>query len=302
MPPLYIWGIVAALAFIVVVLVSSSFLIDIRHGHGFLYRNLIIRLDNLQADAQVSAEEEVVVILGSSLTAMSINHHEYYYQQFQGKNGRPVHVFKIYMYSCSANDLQYMTDYFEMAQKLQPDLLLIEERIFAFNELNDEMIDAPAWLDRFSLGINSVKEQALFAMGKGKFDEPDIFDFFWKYHDETYGEDSTSVQPYRTEVRRWQDNKRVNAWLSQFSKDGTDIVLLNIPRPESVEKGIEEAKSKPVFQALVKRSEAEYGLRQWDYPGYIPYKFFSGDVHLNKEGMLKYSDWLFHKIDAHLYP
>ncbi|MEZ5042261.1 MAG: hypothetical protein R2828_20350 [Saprospiraceae bacterium] len=301
-PPLYIWGIVLGLVAIVFISLSSSLIVDKREGHGGFYRNFKTRLAHLKATSQVSKEDEVVVILGTSYTAMGINHHDYFYNRFKNERERSVHVFKIYMYSCSSDDFQDMPEYFEAALSLKPDILCLEERLLAFEERHAETQFIPKWIDDFQLGANAIKENLLLKMGKGKSDEPGYFDFFWPYHNESYAEDSTLVAPHQFDLRSFKENKKVNHWLAELKKQKTAIVLLNIPRPKPTEDALLEAKTKPAFEAFMHDYESAFALKHWEFPEPLPFKLFSGDTHLNEKGMMRYSEWLFQQIDTHFHP
>lgn len=301
-PPLYIWGIVFALVAILFTSLAFSFIVDKREGHGVLFRNFNTRLNHLKTTYQVSEEDEVVVVLGSSYTAMGINHHDYFYNRFITEKGRPVHLFKIYMYGCSSDDFQDLPEFFEAAMRLKPDILCLEERLLVFEERHSDALFAPEWIDDFQLGANALKENLLLKMGKRKSEDPGYFDFFWEYHDDSYGDDSTKVEPYKLKIRNFKENKKVNRWLTKLKKQKTAIVLLNIPQPKIIEDAIFELKTKSAFEGFIQAYENAFAIKHWEFPASLPYNHFSGDTHLNEKGMMRYSEWLFQQIDTHLYP
>lgn len=296
-PPISVWLATAILS--VLVIFTSSFVLDVREGHGIFYRDFKDRMQDLEERYQIAEEDEVVLIFGSSLTAMGIQHHDYFYERSQTETGRPIHVFKIYMYSCSAADLQDLPDFFELAIRLKADIVCFEERLLAFNEYNPGMLHVPKWLERFSLRVEGAKEHLLLQIGKGLSDEPRTFDFFWKYHEETFGIDSTTFEPTAFNIRPYQHNKKVNQWLAKLTDIGTQVVMLNLPRPKVTEDALISARKEADFQTLLKAYQENLNLEHWVYPEILPYSHFT-DAHLNRRGMERFSDWLFHQIKVAL--
>ena len=296
-PPLSVWISAATLATLVII--SSSFVLDVRDGHGVFYRDFKNRMQDLEERYQVQEEDDVVIIFGSSLTAMGIQHHSYFYERFISETGKPVHVFKIYMYSCSASDLQDIPDFFEAALRLNADIVCFEERLLAFNEYNPGMLQVPKWLERFSLRIEGVKENLLLKIGKGKSEDPGTFEFFWKYHEEAFGGDSTTFAPTVFNIRPFAKNKMVNKRLQELKDNSVQLVMLNLPRPKVTEEALQSARKEPAFQALLGQYQEKLDMQHWVYPEILPYSYFT-DAHLNRKGMEQFSDWLFNEIKAHL--
>lgn len=294
-PPPSVW--ISAAALVTLFIVGSAFVLEEREGYGAFYRNFQSGMQDLEERYEIAEDDEVVIIFGSSFTAMGIQHHPYFYDRFLSETGEQVHVFKIYMYNCSASDLKELPEFFEAAKRLKADIVCIEERLLAFDEYKSGMLHLPRWLQRYSLRVEGLKEHLLASLGKEDTENPGTFEFFWKYHEEANWVDSTTFGTSAFELRSFAENDHVNQRLAEFQADGVQLVMLNLPRPAVTTRVLKSIKEKQAFQVLLKRYREEFGMQQWEYPEILPYSHFT-DAHLNRLGMERYSDWLFQQIKA----
>lgn len=296
-PPLSVW--ISAAVLVTLLVVSSAFVLDEMEGHEPFYRNFKSGLQDLELRYQVAEEDEVVIILGSSFTAMGIQHHPYFYERFWSEMGKKVHVFKIYMYECSARDLSQLPEFFEAAGRLKADIVCVEDRLLVFDEYKPGALRFPGWLEGYNLRMEGLMKRLLLALGKEESNDPGTFEFFWKFHEDAIGADSTSMAARSYQLRSYAQNKSVNQRLSELQAQGVELVLLQLPRPKVSTVALQSAKADLSFQELLGRYQSEVGMVHWEYPEILPYDHFS-DAHLNRVGMERYSDWLYQQIKAHL--
>lgn len=302
-PPLWTWGIVFSLVAILVFLISSSTVIDLRSGFGANYESFAKRLAHLKSTYEVEPGDKVVVIIGSSFTAMSIDHRPYFYQRYQRERGGNLHVVKLYMFGGNAEHLQKLPDFFEALEFLHPDVVCLEEHLLAFDAQNGPHVNNPTWISDFRLGINGLKNRVFPNEEEEERNDIETFEFFWKYHQESYGADSLEVTASETlKVRSYRSNDRLNTWLNEYISDSTQLICLTIPRPAYIEDGLNSARSNSAYRELQEAYQASLGMKYWTYQEKLPYMMFSGDAHLNAKGMRLFSDWLYQQIDKHLHP
>lgn len=302
-PPLWTWGTAFSLTLVLVFLFSSSTVIDLRTGYGANYESFTKRLANVKSTYLVKPEDKVVVIVGSSFTAMSIDHRPYFYERYKRERGGDLHVIKLYMFGSNAEHLQKLPDFFEALEFLHPDIVCLEEHLLAFDEQNVGQGNRVPWISDFRLGVNALKNRVFPSEEEEERNDIETFDFFWKYHQESYGADSLEVAASKAlKARNYRSNERLNAWLNQYLSDSTQLVCLTIPRPAHIENVLTSTRADKAYQELQEAYQANFDIKYWTYQEEIPYRMFSGDPHLNAQGMRLFSDWLHQQIDKHLHP
>jgi|GEM_PF-2108604 len=302
-PPLWTWGSAFSLVVILVFLIGSSTVIDLRTGFGANYESFKKRLANLKSTYLVKPEDKVVVIIGSSFTAMSIDHRPYFYERYKRERGGDLHVIKLYMFGNNAERLQKLPDFFEVLEFLHPDVVCLEEHLLAFDKQDVGQLNSTAWISDFRLGVNALKNQVFPSVEEEERNEVETFEFFWKYHQESFGADSLEVTTSDSlKARSYQSNVRLNAWLNKYLSDSTQLVCLTIPRPAYIENGLTSAKADKVYEELQGAYQANFNIKYWAYQEELPYLMFSGDAHLNAQGMHLFSDWLYQQIDKYFHP
>lgn len=304
-PPLWVWGSTLGLVVLVVLLIGSSGIIDIRNGFGANYSSFKNRLEQLRSTYEITEADKVAVIIGSSFTAMAVDHRPFFHEVYQREHGGKLHVIKLYMYGCNAQALQKLPDFFEMAGYLQPDVVCIEEHLLTIDEQQGASgnLSLPAWLSDFHLGINAIRKYVFPEADSEERHDLATFEFFWKYHEESYQADSLAVGPTpRFQVRSYSQNKQVNRWLSKYLPEDAELVCISIPRPPYVEQELTKIRQAEDFLSLKQEYQNQLGVDFWVFSDILPYAMYSGDDHLNAEGMRRYSDWLYQQIEKQFHP
>lgn len=302
-PPLWTWASALGLALSIVLVIGSSGIIDVRNGLGMNYDSFKSRLAHLKSTVEVNEGDKVVVVIGSSYTAMAVDHHPFFYQQYQQSHGGNLHVLKLYMYGCNAKLFQKLPDFFEMVDSLQPDLVCLEESLFVYNEDEGGAHSVPDWISDYSLGLNAIKQHFLPPPYIAHLHESSSFDFFWKYHDNTYEADSLDVgQSPDFQVRTYASNKKLNEWLKRYVPKDTPIACITIPKAPYVEQELVKLRGQEDYLAFQREYQKEHGIDFWIFPDTLPYVMYSGDDHLNMTGMRRYSNWLSKQIEKQFHP
>lgn len=301
-PPLWTWSTALAIVVLLVWLLGSSGVIDRRLGFGANYTSFTHRLAKLRADLKLAPEDKVVVVIGSSFTAMSVDHRPYFYERHQRERGGKLHVIKLYMYGCNADRLQQMPEFFEFLVGLKPDLVCLEEHLLAIAE-GEEKASVHRLISNFHLGVEAIKYQLFPSVDEEERHDLKTFEFFWKYHDEAYGADSLAVgPPPELLTRTYKANSQLNSYLEEYLPASAQLVCLAIPRPRYVEEKLMGLRKETPYLTFQQAYQDSFSMINWTYPRILPYHTFSGDDHLNAKGMARFSAWLYEQIDQQLYP
>ncbi len=286
-PPLWVWACTMGFVMLTVFVIGSSGIIDIRHGFGTNYGSFRSRLAHLKSTAEINEGDKVVVVIGSSFTAMAVDHRPFFYDKYQQSHGGNLHVFKLYMYGCNAEVFQRLPEFFEMAASLQPDIVCVEEHLLAINENPDtDGMSIPSWISDFNLGVNAIRSYFLPESDSTEWHDVPTFEFFWKYHDTTYHADSLEVgQKPNYQVRNYASNRRLNKWLKTYVPDNTHIVCISIPRAPHAEEKLAKLRGQEDYLSLRDKYEEQHEVDFWIFPDTLPYIMYSGDDHLNMTGM-----------------
>lgn len=304
-PPLWTWASTLGLVLTFVLVIGSSGIIDIRNGFGPNYTSFKDRLEHLPSEVEINEGDKVVVLIGSSYTAMAVDHRPFFYQMYQQQQGGVLHVIKLYMYGCNAQDLQKLPEFFEMVSYLQPDLLCVEEHLLAIEgqQQSKGRESIPNWIGDFHLGVNAMRNYFLPQLDSAEWHHMPTFEFFWKYHDNSYQADSLSTGPSPNfQVRSYASNEQVNNWLKKYVPDHTDIVCISIPRAPYVEQELTKVRQGENYLKLRQQYQEQLDVDFWKFPDILPYAMYSGDGHLNERGMRRYSNWLSEQIEKQFHP
>lgn len=304
-PPLWTWATTLGLMLSFVLLIGSSGIVDLRHGFGPSYDSFKNRLEHLQSEVEINEGDQVVVLIGSSYTAMAVDHRAFFHQTYQQRHGGVLHVIKLYMYGCNAQKLQKLPEFFDMVSYLQPDLLCLEEHLLVIDEEQQIKMEGniPTWISDFYLGINAMRNYFLPQLDRAEWHDLPTFEFFWKYHDNTYEADSLTTGPSPNfQVRSYASNERVNHRLKTYVPEHTDIVCISVPRAPYTEQVISKLRRQENYLTLRQQYEEQLGVDFWEFQDVLPYAMYSGDNHLNEVGMRRYSNWLGEQIVKHFHP
>ncbi len=304
-PPLWVWGVTLGVVLSLVLLIGRSGIIDIRYGFGANYSSFKNRLEHLSSAYEINEGDKVVVLIGSSFTAMAVDHHPFFHRKYQQQHGGNLHVIKLYMYGCNAQSWQKLPDFFEMAAALQPDILCVEEHLLAIGEkgYTDGRLGLPTWISDFHLGVNAIRHYLFPKVDKEEQHDLTTFEFFWKYHEESYQADSLALGPVPNfHVRSYSHNEQVNQWFSTYLPEDTKLVCISIPRPPKVERELARIRQEEDYLRFQQQYQEQLGMDFWFFPAILPYAMYSGDDHLNTRGMRRYSDWLNEQIEKQFHP
>jgi hypothetical protein len=87
--------------------------------------------------------------------------------------------------------------------------------------------------------------------------------------------------------------------MDQLRDQGSDIAILQLPRPEKIEHAYLTERSLRKKEELLEQYQKQYGLTYWTFTRNMPFRYYWDISHLNKHGQLIFSESLFVKILDH---
>lgn len=311
MLPLQAWGIVIGLALLIFGLLGTLKLPNshqYQHPQQNGYLNFQHRLKNLEAQIQEEPEVFRVISIGSSLVASAVARDSFFNQQFQ-RTGKPIVAHRIFFPGANYTFLEdpHLLAFLE---KVQPDLLCLEDQTFLFQEGKLDMVwPRPFFSDlhhTFVHNLNTLKHLLLPAYFSepgfdGIVDSTLTFDTDYAMLDSMIApEDSLDYQITERSIRRKNSIRRFNTLLDDLSEKGTQVAVINLARPAPVEKIHLSEAWKVRRDALVRQYQQSLNLEYWSFPEELPFRYFWDLDHMNGKGRRVYSEWLSGKI-AQIY-
>lgn len=304
-PPLYVWGLVLLISCLFIIPLSTIELTDKRISgkKKWSYQRFKMRLSNFNKKFQVEDDAFVVFIIGSSCSAMAVNHNRYFHRRFFEEKGKKVYVYKLYKNGVDARSLEVISDFFSTALKLEPDLLCIEDRILAFQKSEKNFKKGPLWLNTFHRNLFKLRKNFFVQSSSYKtFKKVDGFEYFSKNHHKTIREKLAkgTFQEKEKRIRTFQENETYNHWLDTIKARNIKLVIHKVPQIIPVEEKVYGGKNEIPFRQIIEDYQNEYQIAFWDFEKEFPLELFSDPLHLNEKGMNVYSNWLFEKINDYL--
>ncbi|PHN03131.1 hypothetical protein [Flavilitoribacter nigricans] len=309
MLPLGAWAVVITLAVLVfgglgaMRLPGDTAFLD---SHEMRYANYKVRLHNLIRNEVVPEEAYHVIIFGSSLTAQGVLRDSFFEHFFQ-QLGKPVHVNRVFYAGASYKMLED-PDLLAYLENARPDLLCIEDQVLFFEPLPE--LDWPNPLPvqfqkRYVHNLNVLKHRLLPSAFpkpglKRQIDSTITFDVRYKQADSVISHrDSIQFEIQERSVRKRRYTRKFNRLAEQLTDSGTDLVILNLPRPAAIEGQYmserELRRRVSLLEAYRQRFEVDY----WTFERPLPFRFYWDISHLNKYGQQIYSEWLAERIEQH---
>lgn len=309
MLPVQVW--------VVILLITAVFftvlgVIDLPNSHPIKfnyqknYANFQVRIANLSTQLEEHCEEFHILTFGSSLLASAVARDTFFNSRFQ-QEGKPITVTRIFRPGAVYTTLEDSI-LISFLEKFQPDLICIEDQSF-FLEPNEDLTWPGSPLSRlhrnYVFNVNTLKHLLLPQV----FPEPGLnfqldptltFDIDHAELDSIISQqDSIDYEVTMREVRNWSGTRRFNELVQTLEKQGTRLIVINIPRPEQIEKSY---LSKPQIKKrdrLIRKYQKKTSFEYWDFGQAFPFRYYWDIRHVNRYGREIYSNWLFERIDQH---
>ncbi|MFT6783554.1 MAG: hypothetical protein ACJA1A_003495 [Saprospiraceae bacterium] len=263
------------------------------------------KLANLSKKQSDRTDEYRVLIFGSSLTENAIFQDQYFQDRFQVE-GKNIQVNTLF-YAAAYYDMLNNPELLEYILTTKPDLLCIEDQVFLF-EPKEELIKTQTLTSKlhynYISNINILKHKIFPKF----FPNPSVHDnsgdstiTFATPHPRAEiiisHEDSTNYKPIRRITRKYGKTTQFNKVLTTLNQSGTDLVILNIPRPRLIEKDLLSKKQMRKKERLINQYKEKINVEYWQFDQPLPFKYYWDIAHLNGSGQEIYSNWLFERID-----
>jgi hypothetical protein len=304
-PPLNSWMIAGLISVIAVGLLAFPQLFGlgdpteawIRHRMFAFFENMdgLVKEEGPKADTAFR-----VLVFGSSLTQAGVEQDVFFEERFQSE-GRDISFYKTF-FRGGSNEVLWTPAFYQAVERLEPDLICLEDQIFAFHPRAHHKLHYPAWIRNYSHGLDLIRRRLVAKMEFSPIleDKNQGFDQFLKHQKATALVDTTNFSlPPRT-VRPYDSNELLNQHLTKWTNQGVDIVVYHLPRPAPIEKGFLDPQQRATYEELMSVYQRLHGVEYWPAGDSYPFAYYFDDRHLNEQGRSVFSNWLVQQIDARI--
>lgn len=284
----------------------------IKRHHDEMYANFSVRMENLSAQLEAHCEAFHVVTFGSSLLASAVTQDTFFNRRFQ-QQGKPITVTRIFQPGAVYSMLEdpILNNFLE---KFQPDLLCIEDQSFFLEPINGIIRSRSQWSKihrNYVFNLNRMKHFLLPQIFSEpatirKTDNPIIvdssltFDIDHAVLDSIIPQqDSLDFEIRMRKVRNWRASSRFNKLVQTLAEKGTTVAVINVPRPEQIEKAYLLKRERSKRERLIRKYQQKTNFEYWPFESAFPFRYYWDTRHVNKYGRKIYSDWLLERIDQH---
>ncbi|GAB4040286.1 hypothetical protein [Spirosoma gilvum] len=296
--PLWVWLLTGVAALVVFsLLIALAFWSERQGADQFTHRVETV----LQKEWAARADSITrVVVLGSSQVESGIADTAF----FNGRCPQPIRVVKLFLYSANMEDFMNESPVVQLIERYPPDVLCLEENMVLFRLAHDEKPTPHnhfvEWINRhFMRQLQALKVR----LGLARQTAPS-FQGFHPSHFQSNQKDTLHLsqpladirsRPVRTET----ELPALSASLQRLHQQGTQVVLLNIPRPYPLETVIQGETRAPLLARLIANYRECCQVDYWRYPYSMPFCYYIDYAHLNHLGTSVYSAWLADQICLH---
>jgi hypothetical protein len=113
--------------------------------------------------------------------------------------------------------------------------------------------------------------------------------------------DTVAFIPFERTIKNIENLDYLTKGLNQLNNAGIKSVIVDVPKPQKIEKLIYTNSLNKDREALLKIYKEEYGIEHWSYSGQpIYFRHLRDEGHLNREGKSMYTKWLIGKIEKEI--
>ncbi|MEM1219282.1 MAG: hypothetical protein AAGH79_10230 [Bacteroidota bacterium] len=300
-----VWIITAALSVAVGVLLAFLQMLGISDPTEAWVRGRISGyLTEMEALAQEASILDTgtyrVVVVGSSLTQAGVDKDSIFSQRFRS-HGLNIQLFRTFSRGGS-NEMLWTPAFYEAIMRLEPNLVLLEDQVFAFRPREQHKLHFPFWIRNFNFTVNKLLENRLQVRELLSIPETKnkYFKQYLQYDQETALVDTVHYQLPRRRVRGRNFNPLFDERIEAWNKAGIQVVIYHVPRPAAIETQFLSRRERDRYEGLLNSYKADYGIGYWKKDWALPFASYFDDKHLNQRGRHQYSNWLFEQITTHV--
>lgn len=307
--PLKFWYIILGFSLITIIIIASLSLPQNNQFRRSADINLAIfklRLDNIQKDLLKENDDFKVVILGTSITADGIDQDTVLTNKFKN-SGKKITVARLFYAAADYHLLNNVT-FLDFLKAIKPDILCIEDQLFLM-EPKKGLKESKSFIKNIHYNFIYNSNLLKHYIAPNLFPEPGysiksdlhlIFNFPRQDEDVIVpAEDSLNYDIELRNIRDFQKTNRFNKTAKALSNQGTEMVLLNLPRPRNIGSQILSLSQLKKRDELISSYKENIGLQYWQFQQELHFIHYRDQVHLNKTGRKIYSEWLFNQINEH---
>ena len=253
------------------------------------------RMVHLEKAWKQDTTKHKVLVLGNSLVRAAIAPVDYFRQHPLGHNAS---VYKIWENGAEFPDFLNRGGLLDRMLALQPDLLLIEETMIAWERpakkrpLISHITATSNELRHILFGpkVDPEELKKLVAINTFDFEHPD-------HHQQiqNYDFDGNPVWAPRSKPlpSAWEKD-----WIPSLKSRGIPTAILHIPRIEVLDKAIHSGERQAYLEELTQELKQLHQIDYWRMQIPTQEIHYRDRAHLNAVGMQLYSDYLLKKISA----
>lgn len=247
-----------------------------------------------------------LIFIGTSLTNQAIAPGHYWDQRFLKEAGLNTRTDRL-IYAGGGYHMLLQPELQQFLRDARPDLLFLEESVFLYRTLDIFRWPEPLperLAQKFVFNINSWKALAF----------PKVYDlpgFPWIIDSTLTFEtphplpeiaidqkalDTLTVK--KRVIRRAFHTRTFHSVLRQLTDQGTQVVILPLPRPDTVDALLLSPKQKRRRDQLANYYTQNYRTAYWPDTSSWPLPYFTDLSHMNQAGQTSFTDMLWHKIHA----
>ena len=304
-PPLSVWIATAALSVAVGVVLAFPQVLGISDPteawvrgriRGYLAEMKTLAVESPLLDSSTYR----IVVVGSSLTQAGVEKDSIFADRFRA-NGLNVQLFRTFSRGGS-NEMLWTPAFYASVLQLQPDLVLLEDQIFAFRPREQHKLHYPFWIRNFNFTVNKLLENRLQIRNLLPLPESKqkYFEYYLQYDQEMALVDTVNYQMPRRKVRGRNFNPLFDEQMEAWNQSGVKLVVYHMPRPALIEDQFLNRRERQRYESLLASYQEDYKMDYWKNDWSLPFACYFDDKHLNQRGRKLYSDWIFDQITTHV--